>query len=49
VDAMADDPLSKKHSPRFLLATDGEEVCVRDCAGAGSNVILHTYYDEFRR
>ncbi|MBI5438384.1 MAG: hypothetical protein HY936_05480 [Nitrosomonadales bacterium] len=28
VDAMADDPLAKKHSPRFLLATDGEEVCL---------------------
>ena len=30
VDAMADDPLAKKHSPRFLLATDGEEVYCRD-------------------
>ena len=27
---MADDPLAKKHSPRFLLATDGEEVYCRD-------------------
>ena len=30
VDAMADDPLAKKHAPRFLLATDGEEVYCRD-------------------
>ncbi|MDP2758783.1 MAG: N-6 DNA methylase [Sideroxyarcus sp.] len=30
VDAMAVDPLSKKHSPRFLLATDGDEVYCRD-------------------
>lgn len=30
VDAMADDPLAKKHSPRILLATDGEEVYCRD-------------------
>lgn len=30
VDAMADDPLSKKHSPRIFLATDGEEVYCRD-------------------
>jgi hypothetical protein len=30
VDAMADDPLSKKHVPRVLLATDGEEVYSRD-------------------
>lgn len=30
VDAMAEDPLFKKHAPRFLLATDGEEVYCRD-------------------
>lgn len=30
VDAMAGDPLAKKHAPRFLLATDGEEVYCRD-------------------
>jgi hypothetical protein len=30
VDAMADDPLLKKHAPRILLATDGEEVYYRD-------------------
>lgn len=30
VDAMADDPLAKKHSPRFLFATDGEEIYCRD-------------------
>lgn len=30
VDAMVDDPLSKKHSPRFYLSTDGEEVYCRD-------------------
>ncbi len=30
VDAMGDDPLAKKHAPRFLLATDGEEVYCRD-------------------
>lgn len=30
VDAMAEDPLSKKHTPRFLLATDGEEVYCND-------------------
>jgi len=30
VDAMADDPLSKKHAPRFFLATDGVEVYCRD-------------------
>ncbi len=30
VDAIADDPLSKKHAPRFFLATDGEEVFCRD-------------------
>lgn len=30
VDAMADNPLAKKHAPRFLLATDGEEVYCRD-------------------
>lgn len=30
VDAMAGDPLTKKHTPRFLLATDGEEVYCRD-------------------
>lgn len=30
VDAMADDPLSKKHAPRIFLATDGEEVYCRD-------------------
>jgi len=30
VDAMADDPLLKKHAPRILLATDGEEVYYRN-------------------
>jgi len=30
VDAMAADPLFKKYAPRFLLATDGEEVYCRD-------------------
>ncbi|MDO9010353.1 MAG: lactate dehydrogenase [Gallionella sp.] len=30
VDAMADDPLSTKHAPRFLFATDGEEVYCHD-------------------
>ncbi|MEO7780769.1 MAG: type IIL restriction-modification enzyme MmeI [Candidatus Nitrotoga sp.] len=30
MDAMADDPLLKKHAPRILLATDGEEVYYRD-------------------
>jgi hypothetical protein len=30
VDAMVDHPFTKKHSPRFLLATDGEEVYCRD-------------------
>ena len=30
VDAMAEDLLFKKHAPRFLLATDGEEVYCRD-------------------
>ncbi len=30
VDAMADDPLAKKHAPRIFLATDGEEVYCRD-------------------
>jgi hypothetical protein len=30
VDVMADDPLSKKHSPRIFFATDGEEVYCRD-------------------
>lgn len=30
VDAMAEDPLFKKHAPRFLLATDGEEVYCHD-------------------
>lgn len=30
VDAMAGDPLAKKHSPRILFATDGEEVYCRD-------------------
>lgn len=27
---MAGEPLAKKHAPRFLLATDGEEVYCRD-------------------
>lgn len=30
VDAMLADPLIKKHNPRFIFATDGEEVYCRD-------------------
>lgn len=30
VDALAADPLTKKHAPRFLIATDGEEVYAQD-------------------
>lgn len=30
VDAMLADPLTKKHKPRFVIATDGEEVYCRD-------------------
>lgn len=30
VDALAADPLTKKHGPRFLIATDGEEVYAQD-------------------
>jgi hypothetical protein len=30
VDAMAADPLTKKHNPRFLLATDGAEIYCLD-------------------
>lgn len=30
VDAMAGDPLTKKHTPRFLIATDGEEIFAQD-------------------